>query len=56
MLDYPQAKLEKKKGYLVFTKIFNFLGGRSELTHAFFHSFPPFPDFLGQAMHFYKSP
>jgi len=49
------AKKSRNFFYLVFIKIFSFLGGRLELTHVFSHSCPPFLDFFGQVMHFYKS-
>jgi hypothetical protein len=48
-----KKNLENIKSYLVFTRVFNFLGGRPKLTYAFSHSCLPF---LGQVMHFYKSP
>jgi hypothetical protein len=40
----------------MFIIIFNFFGGRFELTHVLSHSCPPFLDFFGQVMHFRKSP
>ncbi len=38
----------RKKKNLVFTKVFNFLGGRFELTHAFSHYCLSFLDFFAK--------
>jgi hypothetical protein len=58
MLDYAWQKLKKKSKQKndIFTRVFNFLGGRPKLGHAFSHSCLPFPNFFGQVMHFCKSP
>jgi hypothetical protein len=41
--------------HLVFIGIFHFLGGKFEYEQALFHSYLPFPKYLGQVLHFYKS-
>ncbi len=46
----------KKKKNIVFIGVFSFLRGRSKLTHVVFHSILPFLVFLGQVIHFCKSP
>ncbi len=61
-----KVKIEKKKcehkknlkneNYFVFNGMFNFLRGKPEITHAFSHSYLPFPYFFGHVMHFCKYP
>ncbi len=51
-----QKSLENEN-YFAFNGMFNFLKGRlKKITHAFSHSYLPFPDFFGHIMHFCKFP
>jgi hypothetical protein len=49
-------KSKKLKIYLIFIKVFNFLGGKPKFTHVFSHFCLPLPNCFGQVMHFYKFP
>jgi hypothetical protein len=60
MLNYAWQEFLKNivkiNRYIFLIRVFNFLKGRLELTHAFSHSYLSFLDFFDQVMHFCKSP
>ncbi len=63
-LDYIICKIFKRKcklnvfnkhkNFLIFIKVFNFLGGRPKFTHTLIHFCMFFLDFLGHVIHFCK--